>query len=157
MAQNDTFIVGETLGAGEMNLLPFGTCGYGNSSSDQNLTTTITAATGMSVTFDADISRLYKVTYFEPQVRGNTVSGGNVQIAIWLTSVAGTQLQEALLTNGSTVQVTNPATVVWIGTVATGSRTIIGAAKTSAITGTPRLSRTATARAYIVVEDIGAA
>ena len=157
MSLNDEFLVGETLGAGEMNNLPFGSAGYGNSSADQNLTTTITASTGMSVTWTADSTRLYKVTYFEPQVRGNTVSGGNVQIAIWLTSVAGTQLQEALLTNGSAVQVTNPATVVYIGTFVSGSRTVIGAAKTSAITGTPRLSRTSTARAYFLVEDIGLA
>ena len=157
MSLNDEFLVGETLGAGEMNNLPFGIAGYGNSSADQNLTTTITASTGMSVTWTADSTRLYRVTYFEPQVQGNTVSGGNVQIAIWLTSVAGTQLQEALLTNGSTVQVTNPATVVYIGTFTSGSRTVIGAAKASATTGTPRLRRQSTARAYLIVEDIGLA
>ena len=156
MAQNDTFTVGQILTATEMNKLPFGVCDYGDSSSDFNLTTSLVIATGMTVTWTADATRLYKITYFEPQVRGSSAASSYVDIELRQTNAAGTQLQSTFVWNGSAVQTTLGSVAIFIGTFS-GTPTVVGCALASSVTGTPRLSRSATTKAFIIVEDIGLA
>jgi len=155
MAQNNAFVVGQTLTAAEMNLLPFGVCDTIGSSSNYTLTTTLTQATGMTVTFTADSTRLYKITYYEPLVKMTTVSGAYVALELRQTTAGGTQLQSTLLTQGSTTQVNLMGMAMFVGTFASGSVTVLGCALTSITTGTPQLVRSGTTRARIIVEDIG--
>ena len=155
MVQNNSFNVGQTLTAAECNLLPFGVCDTAGSSSTYTLTTSLVQATGMSVTFTADSTRLYKITYYEPAVKGTTVSSGYVALELRQTTAGGTQLQQTLVQQGSATQITNGATCMFTGTFSSGSVTVLGCALASTITGTPQLVRSATTRARIIVEDIG--
>ena len=157
MALNNAFIVGQTLTAAECNNLPFGVCDYGSSASNYNLTTGLVIATGMSVTWTADATRLYKVTYVEPGAQNGTLAGQYIAQELRLTNAAGTQLQQSLQINGSAASVTLGMQCVYIGTFVAGSRTVVGCGLVSSTTGTPRFARSATTRAFIVVEDIGLA
>jgi hypothetical protein len=64
------------------------------------LTTTSTISTGMSVTFDAEVGRLYKVTYLEPEAQTPTVTNGSTTIAIKLTDASTTALSASTLVYG---------------------------------------------------------
>jgi hypothetical protein len=155
MAVNDVFTVGQILTAAEMNRMPFGVCGYASAASNYNLTATLTAVPDITVSWTADSTRLYKITYYEPQVKSATVSGSYISLALYLGSTAGTQLNTTLYNIGSATQVTNGVIVMYVGGFASGAKTVIGAALTSTVTGTPQLVHAGTQEPYIVVEDIG--
>jgi hypothetical protein len=157
MALNNEFVVGQTLGAGEMNNLPFGVADYATANSNYTLTTSLTAVPDITVTWTADSTRLYKITYYEPQVRSSTVSGSYISLSLYLTSTAGTQLNTTLYNIGSATQVTNGVTVMYVGSFTSGAKTVIGAALASSTTGGPILVHAGTQEPYIIVEDIGLA
>jgi hypothetical protein len=46
----------------------------------------------MTVTFDAEVGRLYKVTYLEPEAQTPSVVNGETTIAIKLTDASTTAL-----------------------------------------------------------------
>ena len=154
MAQNNAFVVGQTLTAAEMNLLPFGVCDTAGSSSTYTLTTSLVQATGMTVTFTADSTRVYKITYYEPQCQTSTAAS-YINLQLRDTSAAGTQLQSTFVQNETAVSTTTGQTVIFIGSFAAGSTTVYPCALTSTITGTPRLVHSGTTRAFIIVEDVG--
>ena len=156
MAQNDAFTVGQILTATEMNKLPFGECDRDSDASNYNLTTTLTAVPGLTVTWTADILRLYKITYYEPQCQTATVAS-YINLQLRETNAAGTQLQSTFVQNETAVSTTTGQTVIFIGTFASGSVTVVPCALTSSTTGTPRLVHSATTRAFIIVEDVGLA
>mgnify|MGYP003647094016 CR=1 FL=1 len=158
MALNNAFTVSQTLTATEMNNLPFGVADHTSSASDDTLSTSLTASLGMSVTWTADSTRLYKITYYEPQVRSSSVLSSYVDLELRQTNVSGTQLQQIFVGNvTAAVITTESATVTYIGTFSSGSRTVIGAALVSSTTGAPKLLRSGTSRAYIICEDVGLA
>lgn len=155
MAVNDVFTVGQILTAAEMNKMPFGVCAYATAASNYNLTTSLTAVPDITVSWTADVTRLYKVTYYEPQVQSATVSASYVSLALYLGSAAGTELNTTLYNIGSATQVTNGMTVMYVGGFASGAKTVVGCALASTVTGTPRLVHAGNQEPYILVEDIG--
>ena len=155
MAVNDVFTVGQILTASEMNKMPFGVCAYASAASNYTLTTTLAAVPDITVSWTADVTRLYKITYYEPQVKTSSVSSSYVALALYLGSAAGTELNTTLQTIGSAVQVTNGMTVMYVGGFASGAKTVVGCALASSITGTPQLVHAGGQEPYIVVEDIG--
>jgi hypothetical protein len=155
MAVNDVFTVGQILTAAEMNRMPFGVCAFASAASNYNLTATLAAVPDITVSWTADSTRRYKITYYEPYVKTSSVSSAYVALALYLGSAAGTELNTTLQTNGSAVQVTNGMTVMYIGGFASGAKTVVGCALSSSITGTPQLTHAGTQEPYIVVEDIG--
>ena len=155
MAVNDVFTVGQILTAAEMNKMPFGKCDWATSNADYTLTATLTISTGMSLTWTADSTRLYRITYYEPQVRTSSVLSAYVDLEIRNANATGTQLQQIFIQNPAAVQTTVPGMLVYIVGSLTGSTTMVGCALTSSTTGTPKLVRSSTARAYMLVEDIG--
>jgi hypothetical protein len=156
MALNNAFTVGQTLTAAECNNLPFGVADWATAASNYNITTTITAVPDITVTWTADSTRLYKITYYEPQVRSSTVSGAVISLEL-RSSTMGTQYNATEQTNGSAVAVVNGMTVIYISTFPDGTRTVLGAAKSTSTTGTPQLIHAGTQEPYIIVEDIGLA
>ena len=156
MAQNDAFTVGQILTATEMNRLPFGVCDRNSDASIYNLTTTLTIVPSLAVTWTADELRLYKITYYEPQCQTATVAS-YLNLRLREDNAAGTQLQSTFVQNETAVSTNTGQTVIFIGTFASGSVTVVPCALTSSVTGTPRLNHSGTTRAFIIVEDVGLA
>ena len=156
ISPNTTFSAGAIFTANQANAYPFGVCGQDSTSSDTTLTTTLTAVVGLSLTWTADISRLYKITWFEPQCKTATVAS-YINLQLRQTNAAGTQLQSTFVQNVSAVSTTTGQTCIFIGTFASGSTTVVPCALSSSITGTPLLNRSGTTRAFIIVEDVGLA
>jgi len=109
----------------------------------------------MTATFTAITGRLYRITYNEPQANTTTVINGATFTQIRQTNAAGTLLSSAILQTNVAVTVNGNMQVFYVGTFASGSITVVGCASTSSTTGAPVLTRSATAPAQILVEDIG--
>jgi hypothetical protein len=153
---NTQFSSGAVFTADEANRFPRGIMGYATSTTSQNLTTTSTVATGMTVTFDAETDRLYKVTYLEPEAQTPSVANGSTTIAIKLTDASTTALSASTLVTPSAAKTENQMTTITIQSFASaGSKVFVGVALSSSTTGTPQLQRAATRPAIIMVEDIG--
>ena len=153
---NTQFSSGAVYTADQANRFPRGIMGYATSTSSQNLTTTSTVSTGMSVTFDAETDRLYKVTYLEPEAQTPSVANGETTIAVKLTDATTTALSVSALKTPSADKLENQMTTITIQDFATaGSKTFVGVHSCSSTTGTPQLQRSATRQAIIIVEDIG--
>jgi hypothetical protein len=157
MALNNSFTVYQVLTSTEMNNMPFGKADFDSDASNFTLTTTLTAVTGLTTTWTADSTRLYKITWFEPACQTSTIAGSYINLQLRQTNATGTQLQSTFVQNETAVSTTTGQTCIYIGTFASGSVTVVPCALTANTTGTPRLVHSATARAFILVEDVGLA
>ena len=156
---NTTFVAGAVLTAAQQNRFPRGVMAAASSSTSFTLATSVTAiATGMTVTWTASASRIYKITYFEPSVETSTVSASQTGIQIRPTSFSTTQVAGTVITTVAAVKNTSGLTVTYILTAPTaGSLTYVGTAFATSITGAPVLNRSAISPAQFIVEDIGPA
>ena len=153
---NTQFSSGAVYTADQANRFPRGIMGFATSTTSQNLTTTPTLSTGMTVTFDAEVGRLYKVTYLEPEAQTPTVTNGETTIAIKLTDATTTALSASAIKTPSAAKLENQMTTITIQSFASaGSKVFVGVGVSSSTTGTPQLQRSATRLAIIMVEDIG--
>jgi hypothetical protein len=153
---NTQFSSGAVYTADQANRFPRGIMGYATSDTTQNLTTTSTISTDMTVTFDAEVGRLYKVTYLEPEAQTPSVVNGETTIAIKLTDASTTALSVSAIKTPSAAKLENQMTTIAIESFASaGSKVFVGVAVSSSTTGTPQLQRSATRLAIIIVEDIG--
>jgi len=152
---NVTFVNGAIYTAAQANRLPFGVCALASSTTNYTLTTSVVIATGMTATFTAITGRLYRITYNEPQANTTTVINGATFTQIRQTNAAGTLLSSAILQTNVAVTVNGNMQVFYVGSFTAGSITVVGCASTTSTTGAPVLTRSATAPAQILVEDIG--
>ena len=152
---NVLFDAGAVLTADQQNRLPFGVCASSSSSTTYVLTTSAAISTGMTATFTAIANRLYKVTYFEPQANTSTVLSSYTQLSIRLTNAAGTVLNTAIVQTSAAVAVNGSPTVLHVAAFTAGSVTVVGCSVANSVTGAPQLTRSATAPARLLVEDIG--
>ena len=158
ISPNTQFYSGNIFTAVQANQFPRGIMGFASSTSNYTLTTTMTATTGMSVTFTAVASRYYKITYYEPIAETTTVSGGQTNLKIFQTSTAGTQLTSTVLQNSAALKVLGGVSAIAIiSNFTAGSNTVIGAGSTTSTTGTPLLQRNLFFPSFILVEDMGPA
>jgi len=158
ISPNVTFVSGAVYTATQANQFPFGIVALASSSTNYTLTTTMTQTTGMTVSWTAIANRNYKVTYYEPQVTTPSTLSGFSTVKIFENSVAtGPQLQQAFVQNSAAVQLSGTLNVTYVGTFSAGTRTVIGAANASSITGTPVANRSALAKSFLIVEDLGPA
>lgn len=153
---NTDFTSGAVLTADQMNRLPRGVMARATSTTSYTLTTTITQATGMSVTFIAVANRFYRITYYEPQGQTPSVLG-NTQTYLRLTNASGTGYGNNVLANETNTTDQGQMIIVRTQTFAAGSVTLVGCANTSSTTGAPSLIRDSVREALLLVEDIGPA
>ena len=97
MALNTTFTSGAVYTAAQANNFPFGVAGKAQKTTATSVTTTETDISGMSVTWTADSTRLYRIS-----VAGiaRTTSAGNIYITVSITDSANAAKQ--LVRNGAT-------------------------------------------------------
>jgi hypothetical protein len=156
VSPNVDFVSGAILTASQQNKFGRGIVGLSQMSANYTLTTTNTALT--TVTFTAVANRYYRVTYFEPEAQTSTVSASTttLQIRTNATVGSGVELSSGVITTSAAVKVQGAITVSYVtDTLAAGSFTVNAAARASSTTGTPLLVRSATSRAFLLVEDLG--
>jgi hypothetical protein len=154
---NTDFSSGAILTAAQQNRFPRGVMALATSSTSYVLTTTLTATTGMSVTFTAVANRYYKITYYEPQAQTAAAASTYTELDIRLTNAAGASQGTSLFFTPTATLFQSGITVVATKTFSAGSVTLVGCALSSSITGAPNLIRTAPRASILLVEDIGPA
>jgi hypothetical protein len=108
----------------------------------------------ISSSFTAVANRLYKITYFEPDVF-NATAGSYAVAKIRLTNSSGTVINSAF-TQTETAGVTNAYFNLQAVTALTaGATTLVGTLVWNA--GAGYAARNSTSKAFLLVEDIGAA
>jgi hypothetical protein len=146
---NDTFYAGEILTAAECNKFPRGIVAYDEvTATDNTITAEEVQITGSS--FTATLSRFYRVTYFEPNLLGSVA--GTFQLRLRLTNLTGTLQQ---VSNVTMVTVGNAGAGICSTVVSSigGTQNFVATVQASAGTGTA--TRSATLKAWLLVEDIG--
>jgi hypothetical protein len=130
---------------------PRGTLSYSTATTNRVLATSATS--DVSVTWTAELNRVYLLTYFEPFVEHTTASGPvNTDMTIRVDNTAGAQVA---LTRHACIGNDSRILCMAILTSLTGSVTYAGCLLTASTTGTPTAFRAVTYPAYMTVEDIG--
>lgn len=117
-----------------------------------NLTTSMTIYL-TSGSFTAVTGRLYRITYFEPTSRGNTSAGSAVND--FQIKSGATVLTIGAGASTSTSNLFTTVNIMYVGALTAGATVITALASSSSTTGTPQLQRSATAPAFLIIEDIG--
>jgi hypothetical protein len=154
---NTDFSPGQVFTAGQADRFPRGVMARAISETNYVLTTTITIATGMSVTFTAEADRYYKITYYEPQGQTPNLASTNSQTFLRVTNASGTILGNNVLINETANLDQAQMIIVTTRTFSAGSVTLVGCGSTSSTSGTPSFIRDSGRQAMLLVEDIGPA
>ena len=147
---NTTFTAGAILTAAQMNRLPWGVMGVASATANQTGISTVTDITGLSVTFTANSSRMYKTTVFLPYAEQQTAAS---YPAIYITDSANAIKQQNLAYH--VVGYGEAKVVIIYESGLSGSTVRKARATTSA--GSLTIVASATSPTLIMVEDIGAA
>ena len=126
--------------------------GYVLNTATQNITTTETALTSMTVTFTAVANRLYRASLYEPRLNNAGGSPAYFEGKLRFTSVAGTQMQSIVIPSG----VGATAVQMFLETVFTttaGSKVVLATLQTPS--GNFNAEGSATQPRIFRVEDIG--
>lgn len=149
---NTDFSVGQLYTSVAANQFPRGIMAIGESTTPSGSVAVETLSV-TSASFTAVANRLYKITYFEPVLQYVSGTLNNAVVRIRLTNLAGTEQVFA----ESKISSANNATgfVTTVKSLTAGSTVLVG---TFAPTGgNVNCFRSATARAQIIIEDIGPA
>jgi hypothetical protein len=148
---NTDFTAGQVLTADQQNRFGRGVVAYTESITGSGAIGA-EAVQVTSTSFTAVANRYYKVTYFEPKLSAS-LNGNQCTQRIRLTSIGGTVLQSSYMQPNTANFVMNICEVVL--TFSAGTTTLVG---TLQMGGTNVFAgRSATEKAFIVVEDIGPA
>ena len=133
--------------------MPWGLVVYNEVTADDlTITTEEVQITGSS--FTAVANRYYKVTYYEPNLASVTATSF-VNVRLRLTNISGTQKQNAVIqlpTSGVSNAFVN---LQFVGTLTAGATNFVATAQSNV--GTAANDRSASAPAFLLVEDIGPA
>jgi hypothetical protein len=149
VAGNTQFNVGDNFTALKANAYPRGCFSYAVNTASINLTTSPVLM--MSITWTAESTRIYKITYFEPQILLPT-SPATVDMTIRVDNAAGAQVAQSRISSPTT---TTDLFCSVILTGLSGLKTYAGCLVASSTTGTPSATRGATQNALMFIEDIG--
>ena len=151
ISPNTTFVSGAILTAAQQNQFGFGIVALTTSTSTDTFTNSEKVML-TSTSFTAIANRYYKITYFEPS-QLSSAGTSESEARLRLTNISGTVQQTGNIYTTSVVYQSQVCQV--ITTLSAGSTTIC--ATQTAATGTTTCRRSATNKAFILVEDIGPA
>jgi hypothetical protein len=146
---NTTFTSGAILTAAQMNRLPWGIIGRAERTSNQTGISTAADITGLTITWTANSSRIYRTTVYSI-VQQDTANG---LVFIRITDGANQQKQQWMVTTVATGFYTCCSQVTETGL--SGSTTRKARADSQA--NTMSIQATSTLPAFILVEDLGEA
>ena len=106
-----------------------------------------------SSSFTAVANRIYRITYYEPQILSPATGGAFLTYNIRLTNVAGTKLNGGITQNALATSVNFTAYTTWTGTLSAGSTIIV--ATLASGSGTYTVTRSATTIGILTIEDLG--
>ena len=153
IAPNTTFVSGAIYTAAQANAYGFGVVAY--QSATIGTTCTIEAVMVTSTSFTAIANRYYRITYVEPETKSSTATT-YLQARIRKgTTTAGTQVGGYIAMNSTFPSQFSGVTCVAVTTLTAGAQQIVATLESGA--GTATMGRSATAPAFILVEDIGPA
>jgi hypothetical protein len=145
---NTDFSSGAVLTADQQNRFPRGIMAY-NTATASDATVTAEEVQISSVTFTAVANRLYRITYYEPGFGSSVAAAMTMRIRI--TNISGAIQQQGIVYNTGAQQ--QSGIVVGYATYSAGSTTLVATLQNS--TGTGSANRSATAFAFLSVEDVG--
>jgi hypothetical protein len=151
MALNNAFTVGQVMTSAEANNFPFGVAGKAQKTSATTVNTTDTDISGMSVTWTADSTRLYRISV---ACIARTTSAGNLYMTVSITDSANAVKQ--LLRNGATTTDMRFEVTGFVyesglsGSVTRKLRAVM-------VSGTGEIEAGSTFPLQMIVEDIGLA
>jgi len=151
---NTDFSSGAVLTAAQQNRFPRGVMAF-NSATATDASITVEEIQITSSSFTAVANRYYRITYYEPQLATPATSGVFMVGRIKLTNLSGTQYTSSIVQNQAANVTNYTLTTSAVTTFSAGSVVIVASLTTSS--GTGSATRSATAPAYLLVEDIGPA
>lgn len=147
---NTDFSVSAVLTAAQQNRFPRGVMAYtAVTTSDSTVTAEEVQITGSS--FTAVANRYYRVTYYEPGFGSSAAAAMTMRVR--LTNISGTVIQSGVVYNTGAQQ--QQGLLVAYTTFTAGSVVLVATLQNS--TGTGSANRSATAVAFLSVEDVGPA
>ena len=146
---NTDFSSGAVLTAAQQNRFPRGVMAYNTATAtDSSVTAEEVQITGSS--FTAVANRYYRITYYEPNLISTASTGFGLRIR--QTNLAGTVLNTFSVVNAN-LFLGHGGSCIAVSTFTAGSVNVVGTLQNIAGTGTA--TRSATAYAFLLVEDIG--
>jgi hypothetical protein len=152
---NTDFTAGQVLTADQQNRFGRGIMAIGENTSSSG-TVAIETVSCTSSAFTAVANRYYKITYFEPVLQYVSGTVTNALCRIRLTNLAGAEQVFTELSVDNTFGKNNTAIVTTVKTLTAGSTVFVGTF-TPTGGGSINCFRSATAKAQIIIEDIGPA
>jgi hypothetical protein len=152
ITNNTDFSSGSILTAQQQNNFPRGIMALTSSGTTDGFTNT--EEVEFTLTFTAVANRNYKLTYFEPKMYSNASPQLEITGRFRLTNLAGTVYQTMITVGSNSYGQT--ATMISVNTFTAGSVTIVATLQSGA-SGVGTAERSATQKAYFLIEDIGTA
>jgi hypothetical protein len=148
---NTDFSSGAVLTAAQQNRFPRGIVAFAQTTTtDASITSEEVTLTSSS--FTAVANRYYRIHYYEPQISTAGGAGTFFVGKIRRTNISGTILQSGIIQVGENNFYLH---IMWTGTLTAGSTTIVATGVSSGAAWTA--TRSSTAPAQLIVEDIGPA
>ena len=151
---NTDFSSGAVLTAAQQNRFPRGVVAY-KPVTASDVTITAEEIQADTASFTAVANRYYRITYHEPQIVLPATSGAFIVGRIKLTNLAGTQYSSMIIQNQAALATNYTMTAMAVTTFSAVGVVIVASLQMSA--GTATATRSATAPAFLLIEDIGPA
>jgi len=157
ISPNTDFTAGQILTATQQNQFPRGVMAYTASTTTPTAVGTTEAVVLTGSSFTAVANRYYRVTYFEPQSYTSAGSPALYVVNLRLTNLAGAIQREMIKSQAGLNTQDNYLTMSAVLTFSAGTTNLVVTGRSPTVGSTVTLARSATAQAFLLVEDIGLA